>query len=194
MAARSSFVTIPYTRSATPPGTGIDGLCGNPAWETATSRAYDYLRLGNGMIIALVHDDRHTCASRELVVVARAATVPYRPLETGSVESQCQSQGRVDLLEFGEADVTDEFPEPFGRHSGGLFGEQLCLFLADCDCGTEDARRRRAGRRHNEDRRQQQVIGLHDDRVAGTALFIAASTAGRAQTVNVTTHGARPSP
>jgi len=49
--------------------------------------------------------------------------------------------------------VADEFTESFGRYRHGLFGEDLCRFLADLDGGAEDARLRRSGGRRDEERR-----------------------------------------
>lgn len=133
------------------------------------------------------------CAVRILVEVGRSG---------GSVECERESQGRVDLLEFGQADMAREFSESFRCHRGRLLGEHPCLFPADGDGGAKDAGRRGARCRRDQDCREQQILGLDNHRVARAALFAAASAARCAaasaarcaQTVHVTAHEARPSP
>jgi hypothetical protein len=114
-------------------------------------------------------------------------------LTPGSVKCEGKPQCFADLIQFIPADMPHERSKALRRDCGGLFDEDLGPLIVQRDRRAKDTRLRCLRRRCNENSREQQVVGLHHDRIPRTLLFSATRVTRGAQPVNVTTHAARPS-
>ena len=113
---------------------------------------------------------------------------------TMSIEFEDESQSIVERYEFLVGHAPDELAESFWRNGRRLLDQDLTLFVVHCDRRTENAWRCRPGSGRHEHGRQHQIIRLHDDGVPTALLFTTSRVTQSSESMDVTTHEARPSP
>src|SRR5665811_1369427 len=123
---------------------------------------------------------------------ARRDQLPGR--ETGSEQPEQESQGKVDLDHLVGGKPTDHAPEPQLDIDGShLVDEHFGRRTAQVDVRSED-RWCSPGRGGGDDHRRQEDGALKLDGVSHALLLVTPGVLGCAQTIDVTTHGSRPSP
>ena len=111
-----------------------------------------------------------------------------------SVQFEGEPKCVVDGGEFVATDSTDELPEPFGCDGRGLLDEDLRLLVANRNRWTKRPRRGGPGRRSDQERREHEVVRLDHDGEPRPLLLTTPSVAWCTKPMDVTTHGACPSP